>query len=51
MAGQKRVARLRVSLNEIVIRVRELISWVDVGGAVPVGMRQLDRVVDRVAGN
>jgi hypothetical protein len=47
MPGQKHMIRVGVTLDEVTPGLRACL-WVDVGGAVPVGTRQLDRVMNRV---
>ena len=47
MPCQKHVIRVGVTLDEVASGLRACL-WVDVGGAVPVGTRQLDGVMNRV---
>ena len=47
MPGQKHMIRVGVTLNEVAPGPRACL-WVNIGGAVPVGTRQLDRVMNRV---
>jgi hypothetical protein len=47
MPCQKHVTRVGVTLDEVAPGLRACL-WVDVGGAVPVGTRQLDGVMNRV---